>query len=89
MAEAKQAMTAESFEQFIEVLGQLAYQSLRSQRVAILVRREDGAVTVVEPKVFRHIPSVELVASLVDTWADPQLEEFLAFLSKKEAEWDK
>jgi hypothetical protein len=72
---------------FIGVLGELAYRSLRGDRISILVRREDGAVTVISPSVVRHLPDVELVTSLVDTWSDTQIEEFLSFLKSKEDEW--
>tara|TARA_Y100000034_G_scaffold117718_1_gene157475 strand:+ start:282 stop:533 length:252 start_codon:yes stop_codon:yes gene_type:complete len=63
--------------QVLQGLGDLARSLLRSKRVAVFFLREDSAVTIVDPGVIAALPPEALIAALVDSWEETQIQEFL------------
>ena len=77
-------MTDLSLREARERVGEMVEMSLRKDRAAILVLREDGVITTIDPTVLRSLPVDEIVeALLLAEWSDDQIEEFLTQLEGK------
>ena len=70
-------MTSLSLEQTLVGMGDMVRSLLSSSRVVLMVQRDDGALTFINPLVVQHIPPKYLAEVLLETWDEAQVEEFL------------
>lgn len=61
-------------------IGQLVEVNLRNSRIAILVAREGGVVTILDPKVLTLVPPEELAGYLLEHWEDEHISSLLEHL---------
>lgn len=65
-----------------EVLGQLGEvlsMCLKSRGAAVFILREDGAVTVVDPRVLDLVPDDDMAFHLLGgEWSEAEIEQYLA-----------
>jgi len=67
----------------MRALGEAAHMSLRMGRAAVLLLRDDGVVTVLNPEVLLQVPDEALVDLLVNSWPD---EDIASLLARRDAE---
>lgn len=65
-----------------EQVGQLVETSLRQFRMSVLVLRNDGILTVLDPSLLAHLPPETMAQYLVDSWSEEQMLEFLGYLEQ-------
>lgn len=78
-------LTGLSMKQVRERLGELVEMSLRKSRMAVVVVREDGVLTLMDPAVFTPRPGMatSVIEALVAAdWSDEQVEEFMIHLER-------
>jgi hypothetical protein len=69
-----------SKDQALAGLGDMVLSLLSEHRVAILVQREDGIVTFVNPTVICRVPEEEIVQALIDSWDDDEIAKLLGHI---------
>ena len=65
-------------EQVISGIGDMVLSLLQSHRAAIIISRDDGVVTFLNPLVLADVPPESLVPRLLGSWSEEQISEFLA-----------
>jgi hypothetical protein len=57
-------------------LGELVAMCLSSRGAAVLLRRENGEITVVDPRVLDTANDEEMAAALVHSWTEAEIEGY-------------
>ena len=64
-------------DQLLEGLGDVILSLVSESGAAIVVSREDGAMTFLNPVILREIPPEMMAQALLNTWEEDSVELFL------------
>ena len=67
-------------EQILAGMGDLLLGMLGTNRVAVAVMSDSGAVTFLNPMAVQHIPPEALVGELLEAWAEDEVESLLGHI---------
>jgi hypothetical protein len=67
-------------EQLFLGIADMVLSLLRSHRVALVVSRQDGVITFVNPVILQGLPQEDVAAALLESWSDADVSEFLEHL---------
>jgi hypothetical protein len=67
-------------EQLLQGIADMVLSLLRSHRVALVVSRQDGAITFINPLILQGIPQEALAAALIESWDEVDVADFMEHL---------
>jgi hypothetical protein len=73
-------LTELSEEQALQGISDILLSMLASNRCAVVVARDDGALTFLNPMVLKTVPIETMAQLLVESWDEEQIHGFLEFL---------
>jgi len=77
-------LTEFSLREVRERVGELVEMSIRKNRVSVLVLRDDGVLTHVDPDILKDAPVESVIKALLAAeWSEDQIEEFLGHLKEE------
>lgn len=73
-------LTGLSEEQTLQGLSDMLLTLLGTNKAAVVVARDDGALTFINPMILREIPAESMAKVLLESWEEPQVLAFLEYL---------
>ena len=73
-------LTGLSEEQTLQGISDMLLTMLANNRCAVVVAREDGALTFLNPLLLQSVPPETMTKLLLESWDDEQVHSFLEFL---------
>jgi len=70
-------LTGLSQEQLFQGIADMVISLLQSHRVALLVSRDDGVITFLNPILLRDLPAEALANALLESWPEDKVAEML------------
>jgi hypothetical protein len=70
-------LTGLSQEQLFQGIADMVLSLLQSHRVALLVSREDGVITFLNPILLQSLPAEVLANALLESWPEDKVGEML------------
>lgn len=70
-------LTGLSQEQLFQGIADMVISLLQSHRVALLVSRDDGVITFLNPILLRDLPAEALANVLLESWPEDKVAEML------------
>jgi len=64
-------------EQILAGIGDMVMGLLGTNRVAVVVQRDDGVISFINPLILQTTSPEELAKCLLESWSEEQIEEFL------------
>jgi hypothetical protein len=67
-------------EQLLQGIADMVLSLLRTHRVALVVSRQDGVITFINPLILQEIPQEALAAALLESWDEADVADFMEHL---------